>query len=227
MSKYSDFRMTSKKTLFICILMFAFCSLFVSTGAAALVQVDISKNGNQYSAGDGNIGSISGTSAVHLNGGHLYYEFNVSEWAPWLSNFTVGVDHCGADRNEAVKGGVWANVQIKDNTGNYSLLEDLTQTGDTRATLWNSTAIDGQSKLEASGNGYKITVLIYAKYGFTDHAEANVYIVTLRLNLNYDQFNTFQVDGSPRVVDFGRVTKLPAEVSAATLTWEALSPTKA
>jgi len=202
MNKQFGFRITSKKTLFICILMLALCLMFVSIGAA--LDVDISKNGNAYTtASSGRIDAIAGTNAVHLNGGTLYYEFNVSEWAPWLSSFYIGVDHCKADKNEASKGGVWVKVEIKGNDQVYYPFVDLTNESSTRSVQWTSFATDGPSKLEASGSGYKITFKIFAKDGITDHAEADVYVVWLRLNLNYDQFNTLQVDGSPKVVNFG------------------------
>lgn len=183
MNNQFGFRITSKQIVINCILMLAFGLMFVGTGLA--LDVDISKNGNQYSSFEPGtrLSDIANTNAVHLNGGTLYYEFNVSEWAPWLSSFYIGVDHCKADRNEAIRGGECANVQIKDSSGTYWWFDDLRNEANTHSIQWASFATDGQSKLEASGSGYKITFKIYAKDGIIDHAEADIYAVWLRLNV--------------------------------------------
>jgi len=185
------------------ILIFTLC--FVSISAEAYYYLDISKNGTAYTEEDGRI-KDEGSGKLHLNGGWVNYVFDVSEWYPWIttSDIRVGVYHSDADKNEAVKGHVWATMQVKKkNQDTYDDLDDLTDDDDTPSTEYDY--FSKGSYVESKDGAYIVTIRIYAKDGITDHAEATIHDVGLRLPLDYAQYNMMQIVGSPKIVDFGTI----------------------
>jgi hypothetical protein len=177
----------SSQTLFICILTLTFFFVLTSVSFGDDVTVTLSVNGNSHTEKDGNV-SDSGTT-TKLNGGTLKYEIDISEYQPWISNMRISVSCSNCDRNERVKGYVWANFSVKEsNQDTYDYANDLTNTSSTEMDFWTSSITSPSSYMDSKDDGgYKITVKVYAKKGITDHAEAKIYKVKAELHLNYNK----------------------------------------
>ncbi|HGJ64200.1 TPA: hypothetical protein ENS27_02295, partial [bacterium] len=184
----------------ILVFMLSFISLSIEA-----YDVDLTRNGTAYSSESARE-SDKGSGILHINGGWVNYVFNVSEWYPWISNSTnlrIAVYHSRADKNEAVKGGVWATMQVKKSgQDSYDDLPDLTNESSTPS--WVYGYFGKSSYVESKDGAYIVTIRIYAKDGITDHAEAYIHQLQLRLALDYT-YNAMQIQGSPKSIDFGSI----------------------
>jgi hypothetical protein len=202
-NKISDVRVLS------CVLVFIFSLILVSASVGENITQEISVGGRNYtSADDGsNLSNqtLNGVDALKINGGGLLYEIDVSEYQPWISSMKIGVTHSHADRNEAIRGGVWAHFKAKNTNGSYYYQTDLTNTSTTTSsTTWCENITSPNSYIESKDDGgYKLTVRVYAKKGITDHAEAYLYNIRVELHLAYG-YNALQI-ASPGFIDYGQV----------------------
>jgi hypothetical protein len=192
--------------------------MFISVSFSDELNVEIIKKGTEYTLSSGNVHVendsrmiVGKGTTVHINGGELKYEFDVSEYQPWVDYMTVGIQHSHADKNEWVKGDLWAYFDVKKKgEETYEYKRELTYTDDSIAgntttayTLYNITSPGNFMDTKDDG-GYKVTVRITAPYGITDHAEAWIYTVSVTLHLHYNK-NTLIIDGAPKAVDFGEI----------------------
>lgn len=220
--------------IFFGILVFVLCFISMSVEAYDLY---ITKSGTSYTE-EGARESDKGGGILHINGGWVNYVFNVSEYYPWItsgaSDIRVGVYHSNADRNEGVKGGVWATMQVKQKSQDtYDDLPDLTDDDSTPS--WAYGYFSKGSYVESKDGSYIITIRIYAKDGITDHAEAYIHQVQLKLSLDYS-YNAAQIQGSPKTIDFGSINLGNTSISqnatienigagATTKSWKINTPT--